>query len=410
MLFSNQLINNKSGLLDSVFKFYFIFCLYTPFLANLLPVPGFNLIDDALFFIMIPLCIKHLSNKIYKADFLILVFPIYIFFSLIISFFNGESILVLLLSIKNIKNIFLFLVLVCLCDDHTEFIKKHVVFFLYMCIPVSIFQFFTVSDQDDITGLFGPKSTSLYSFTVVVYVSAYAAMYGLDKVKWLWLLFIPVFLNETKITFILFPVSLFVLLIITGKVRVWHFFIFFIFGLLASSILNYLYFNLYGYEFKEIFSYDYLESYLFDYTELHNDVPRFYRISVAYNYILDSGLFSFLFGYGLGAEYVGDQGGRLGSVALDFEYTLLNQGTRIQLFQLLIDFGMLGAALFFIILILFFIKIIKKEKTMNNLLSLGFLIVMLFSLIYQNMFFTKQLSFLFFYFIYMSQMNRFTTM
>ncbi|MEF1292140.1 hypothetical protein, partial [Vibrio sp. M260118] len=215
---------------------------------------------------------------------------------------------------------------------------------------MAIFQFLTVDHQDDITGLFGPKSTSLYSFLVVVYVSTIAAVNGLDKVKWNWLLFIPVFLNETKITFLLFPITLVLLLVLVGRIRFYHLILFSIIGFFSLIALNNIYMNLYGYEFSDVFTYDYLDSYLFDFTDLHKDVPRFYRIYVAYGYLENSDFFHYVFGHGLGAEYVGDQGGRLGSVAQEFKYTLLNQGTRIQLFQLLLDYGVLGTALFFLIL------------------------------------------------------------
>lgn len=391
--------------LDGLFKIYFLSCMYTPFLAGIIPIPGLNLLDDFIFFLILPFCINGMKGRVSKIDPFIFVLPVYILFSCIISFFNSGDLIVILLSLKNIKNLFLFFIIIFLRNNHTDFIKKHLLFFLFASIPVAIYQFFTVDHQDDITGLFGPKSTSLYSFLVIVFVATYATFNGLNKVKWLWLLFIPVFLNETKITFILFPVILISLLLISGKIKINHFFILIITGIVFFNLLNNLYMNLYGYAFSEIFNYNYLETYLFDYTELHNDVPRFYRIIVAYTYLDDSSVFDYYFGYGLGSEYVGGHGEKLGIVAKDFEYTLLNQGTRIQLFQMLLDYGVIGSIIFVSCLIVFLVKIIIKKNSFNNLFTLAILLVMLFSLVYQNMFFTKQLSFIFFYFVYMSMIR-----
>ncbi|WP_377109551.1 O-antigen polymerase [Pseudoalteromonas sp. R86517] len=392
--------------LDGLFKIYFLSCMYTPFLAGLIPLPGLNLLDDLIFFSILPFCIYSIKSGQNKIDLLVLTLPVYILFSCILSVFNGEDLTVILLSLKNIKNLFLFFILISLRDDNTEFIKRHILFFLFASIPVAVFQFFTVTHQDDITGLFGPKSTSLYSFLVIVFVATYATYYGLNKVKWLWLLFIPVFLNETKITFILFPAILLTLLLISKKIKIKHFFILLIIGSIFFNLLNEIYLNLYGYAFSEIFNYDYLETYLFEYTDLHNDIPRFYRLFVAYTYLDNSSLFDFYFGYGLGSEYVGGNGETLGIVAKDFEYTLLNQGTRIQLFQMLLDYGVLGSIIFCCCLLLFLVKISIKKITFDNLFTVAMLLVMLFSLVYQNMFFTKQLSFVLFYFVYMSMMKK----
>ncbi|MFO6423123.1 hypothetical protein [Motilimonas sp. KMU-193] len=403
----NYNVYSGRTLLDRLFRLYVLSCLYSPFFASLVPFPGLNLFDDLIFFAMIPICFVHIAIGFHRINLLVLAFPAYIALSSIISFFSGEDLLVLLLSLKNIKNLFLFVVLICLHEDHTDFVKRNVVFILYASVPVAVFQFLTVEHQDDITGLFGPKSTSLYSFLVTVYISAYAAVNGIDKVKWSWLLFIPVFLNETKITFLLFPLTLFLLFSLAGKIKLYHFVAFYLVGFLALILLDDIYFSLYGYAFSDIFTYEYLDSYLFDYTELHKDVPRFYRIYAAYDYLQNSNSFQYLFGHGLGAEYVGDQGGRLGSVAKEFEYTLLNQGTRIQIFQLLLDYGVLGTILFVGLLIVCFFSLCLRVKTFEILFAIALVFIMTFSLVYQNMFFTKQLSFLLFYFVYMALMGKF---
>lgn len=395
----------RGNLLDNFFKFYVLASFYTPFLGSLVPMPGINLLDDAMFFLMLVLCLLHLKHQVIKFNLIVIFIPVLFVFSILIAYSEGTSLSIIILSIKNLKNVFLFIILASLLENHMDFVKRHILFLLVASVPITVFQFFTVSHQDDITGLFGPKSTSLYSFLLIAYLATVIVEKGFNNVGWRWLLFIPVFLNETKITFVLFPVILIVLLFITNRIKIIHIISVCVLSLVVLSALDNIYYSLYGYPFSDVFNIDYLDSYLFDYTELHKDVPRFFRLYVANQILLDSGTFNWLFGYGLGAEYVGDGGDRLGIIAYELRNTLLNQGTRIQLFQFLLDFGIAGTIIIVAVLVIMFFQILIKEKNHQHLFALSMLILMIFSLIYQNMFFTKQLSFVLFFYVYSSLMK-----
>ena len=393
-------LRKSVSILDLVFPAYVILCLYTPLLAVLLPVGGINLLDDLMFFILIALCVVQISSGFARINPVVFIIPAYVLISCIISYFNGESALVILLSLKNLKNIFLFIVIACLVKDHTDFIERQIALILYASIPVTIVQFFLVTDQDEITGLFGPFSTSLYSFLAIAYIITRVIRTGFSSVGLRWLIFIPVFLNETKITFILFPLILTLSLFLSGRLRAYHLMGFFVTGVIGYVTLNALYYSLYGYEFSEVFTYDFLDIYLFEYTSLHTDVPRFFRIDFAINHLFSSDLFSFLFGHGLGAEYVGDSGMRLGMFSQTLQYTLLNQGTRVQIFQLLIDFGFVGTFVFIGALIYMMYLLVARFDFQVVVYPVVMIVLMVFSLVYQNMFFTKQLSFVLFYMVY----------
>ncbi|WP_415890390.1 hypothetical protein ACMXYV_03495 [Neptuniibacter sp. SY11_33] len=402
---SSGLYIYKGYLLDNVFKFYVLACFYTPFLSSIIPIPGVNILDDAVFFLMLGVCLLQFKHRIVEFDLILLCIPALIVFSILIAYFEGVSITVIILSLKNIKNLFLFIVLACLLQNHMDFVKRHILILLVASVPLALFQFFTVSHQDDITGLFGPKSSSLYSFLLIAYVTTFIVEKGFYSVGWRWLLFIPVFLNETKITFVLFPLMLVALLIFTMRIKVYHVILVLLLSVIVSSALDEVYYSLYGYPFSDVFDSAYLDSYLFDYTEMHKDVPRFFRLHVAYEILSSSDFFNWMFGYGLGAEYVGDGGDRLGVIAYELRNTLLNQGTRIQLFQFLLDFGVVGTVFLVTVLLIMLFRIMLKECNYENLFSLSILMLMVFSLVYQNMFFTKQLSFVLFFFVYSSLMK-----
>lgn len=396
-----RIFHGKS-LIDNCFRVYVLLCFYVPFLHDLLPIPGVNVADDLFFFGLLILCIIPLFRHAKKISLIVLVFPLYILMSCIVSYYSGNSLEIILLSLKNVKNIFLFLIVICLAYDQSSFVKNNMLFMLFSSIPIIIYQFVTLDNQDDITGLFGPKSTSLYSLIAITYLSVEMARKGVRRTGWYLILFIPIFLNETKISFVLMPVLFIYLLAISGQLRIWHFLFLFLSGVGVLGILNDVYLNLYGYEFSEIFSYDYLELYLLEYTSLHKDVPRFYRLAFAYDYISSGSFWDFIFGHGLGSVYVGDGGNKLGIVSSELRYTRLNEGTRIQIFQILIDYGFLGLLIFIFPLVYVCIKLSLKcsVATEFNMIAISLLLIMMFSLLYQNMFFTKQLSFLFYFYFY----------
>ena len=404
----DMLLSNKI-LLGKLFRVYVLSCLYTPLLVQLSGVNIFQLVDDVVFLSVFLICVISLFSGLSKIGRVNYVLPFYILFSCFVSVLLENSLLVVVLSLKNMKNLFLIFIMVCLIRLDFKFVTNAIKFMLYTSVPVALFQFSLGYYYDDITGLFGPKSSSLYSLTAIVF---FVVEY-LEKNKngdsilgWYWIWLVPVFLNETKISFVLLPLLFVYLLFVSGRLKVKSVLSLSVLSVLSLVLVNSLYQSLYGYSFTSIFNYDFFELYFLDYTPLHGDVPRLYRLIVAYELLSNGGLLESLFGYGIGSVYVGDGGGTLGSVSRLLEYTALNSGSRIQLFQILIDYGFIGTAVFIFYLIYCLVKFSTKAETVVELYAVSFTFVMLICLIYQNMFFTKQLSFIFFYYLYVGFISK----
>jgi hypothetical protein len=211
-------------------------------------------------------------------------------------------------------------------------------------------------------------------------------------------------LNETKISFLLLPFLVLVIGIVSGRFNLKSLFYIFVFILSLIFLANQVYLNIYHRSYFDYFSSDYLEFYLFEPLEDQTDLPRFYRINFALNYLSELGNFYYLFGKGIGSVYVGGEGSlNFGVISDDLKYTLFNQGTRVQLFQMLMEFGVLGTFLIIITFLVFLFKLINiKFKRKSDYFAILFMVVVLITLVYQNMLFTKQLSFVFFFYIYSS--------
>ena len=402
---SNRSISLQDGnLLDYLFRWYVLLCLYTPFLYGLTASTLVSVVDDAFFIGLLILSILPLASSKKNVSLVVFVLPLYLGFSCIVSVASGNDFSILLLSLKNNKNIFLFIILLCLVENHSNFVRNQIKFILFASVPIVIFQFFTVDEHDDITGLFGPKSTSLYSMLACVFISIEILERKKSKSGYFGaylLLFIPVFLNETKVTFVIFPAMLVFFFLLDKQLSIKSLLIIVFSCFSVLLLLNIVYYDLYGYKFTEIFTYDYMILYFFEYTELHEDIPRLYRLFFAYEYIFNGSVFEYLFGNGIGSVYVGDGGNRLGSVSKELEFTNFNSGSRIQIFQMLIDYGVFGTALFIFIFLMWLVKFsFLKIKNRDALYAIGLLFIMIACLIYQNMLFTKQLSFLFYYYVY----------
>lgn len=404
-----SIVDGNKLILGKVFRLYVLSCLYVPLIVQVSNVHIFQILDDVIFILMFFICLVSLFSGISRVSSANYILPAYILFSSVLSFFLENSLAVIILSLKNMKNLFLIFIMACMIRLDLDFVIRCIKFMLYASVPVASAQFILGYYYDDITGLFGPKSSSLLSLTAIVFfVVEYVQRkkYGLSAfgIYLIWL--IPIFLNETKISFLLLPIIFAFALYICGMLKISRvlylgFSMFFL-----VLFINYLYQVLYGYSFASMFNYDFFEAYFLDYTSLHGDVPRFYRLLVAYNIISSGGFFEYLFGYGIGSVYVGDNGYTLGIISKMLENTALNSGSRIQLFQILIDYGLIGVFFFLSFMAYCLFRSSSSSASIEGLYAALFSLVMLVCLVYQNMFFTKQLSFLYFYFVYAAFLNK----
>lgn len=234
--------------------------------------------------------------------------------------------------------------------------------FLIVQIPVTFFQFLKYGANDQVGGTFGPGNTGTLTITIFILcfyliwiqynrhlVDRFNYRFNLSVLPF----FLPILLNETKISF-------------------FFFFLFFLFQLnlsrkaLVSNIILLIFavgvFNVYnnyiasGGTANVVFDRQFYDKYLFmDYEKGDVDIARFTKISIATE-ILSQDFLSTLFGKGIGIF----KGGKLLERSeFSVKYLWLLRGSRPYLFFLLMQGGVLNTL---IILMLLFYPLIKGSK------------------------------------------------
>ncbi len=261
--------------------------------------------------------------------------------------------------------------------------KRFAYIFLTLQIPVSFIQFFQFGPGDFVGGTIGKGGSGILTFSIFILVYFLMELKSKSEIvenKVITLatlvpFFIPVALNETKITFLL------ILLFFLSLVK---------FKKIGSSILAFslglgliiVFSNVYSTQEKQsfdnpltaIYSEDFMVSYLAGDEEDYVDVPRITKLVLGSNYLYQSDKLVFGQSYSLfkeGKAYKSD-------FYRKFEWLLI--GSRPYLFYLLF-MGGLSLVLSFLIL---FIGEFKKLKELDvkrksfNLFLMMILIVMFF--------------------------------
>jgi hypothetical protein len=282
--------------------------------------------------------------------------------------FNGNSLSYSLNGIREILNVLCLAVFFSdvfsddneeLAAEYVETFKKFAVFFVVAQLPASMYQFSIHGPSDWVGGTYGNYGSGNMTFAVlclVFFLSHFVR--NLTQRLLLYACLIPLFLNETKVSFILIPA---LILFIHFKPKVKSMIGAALGAGVALFIFNQYFTTNIGTDFDNnltgFFSKDFLDSYLFGDPSTFGDVPRFTKIILAWQ-LLAQDTIHLLFGF----EYGIFRGGELGEVS-HFAQSVqwLMVGTRPYLFFLMIQGGVLLVAGFFLL-----IAQINRFFTKNN--------------------------------------------
>lgn len=394
---------------DNIFKLYVLITFLMSSLLYLFSSPLIRFADDIIFIMLIITSLAQIKLLYNKIKILYFFVPLFLIFSTLISLANNNEINAILLALRQYKNVFMFIIVACLYKNHVEFVRKVIEWSLIISLPLSLYQFLTSTEADDVVGIFGFGGSGTLSLVIIFYICTEISIRKLNNEKiidWYLILIIPVFINETKITFILMPFILLILNLYISRIKFNLNFAKLLIGTLLLLIILYgtdlLYTLLYSKSYFEVFSQENITEYLFA-SDSRWDLGRFYRISLAYEYLEYNEKIVFSIGCGIGCSFVGYASGTYGNAAFEFIGTGLNNGSRIQFFQFMIDYGIYGSLLLTVILISYGIYTFKnKFPTISSISCLSMVCIVLPGLFYQPILTTHVTSFLFFYTIYIS--------
>lgn len=210
--------------------------------------------------------------------------------------------------------------------------------------PLSIYQFLMYGSGDSVGGTYGTGGGSgivtlllfLLTFYFIVKFASQqdGSNFSVIKTIWFFPLLIPCGLNETKISFILLP--MFLLLLMISRKKAYKAIPFLAFGLLLLYMLNHYYSQTVE-DTHDILDTNFMEKYLLSNpTERGGDLPRFQRLTIMFRLMRgDLGYLLLGLGYGLfgGGNILG-----VSQVSRSLSYL---QGSRILLFTYWIQGGLL---------------------------------------------------------------------
>lgn len=248
------------------------------------------------------------------------------------------------------------------------FIKKFNIFlyiFLTLQIPISLYQYSINGAGDTVGGTQGAGFSGILTF--IVFLATYYLMtQGLDeravfktsiKKSYLFIFWLPAFINETKISFFLI-ILFFLLLSIISISNIWKYVLASILIIPLLIVFNSFYESTTGNSYMgDVLDKDNLEQYLTSDDENYTDIPRFQKIAI---FITTFDTQEILLGKGLG-QFKGGTTIELTPFATSYEWLL--SGSRPMLFFLFIQVGLIGTILF----LSFWIKLISMWSKKNNL-------------------------------------------
>ena len=332
--------------------------------------------------------------------------------------FNNNGPLAPLMSLRYYKNFFIFLFVSTLSVRNFNDTMCLIKYALFVSIPISFYQFFTADRGneawwDEIGGILGRDGQSgTLSLLILVYVLFEYFRRIRDKTKlfdWYLLTLIPMFLNETKVVIFLVPVVFIIVSLIysarsVGKV---------IFAaplfILGAFSINAMYVTLFGYSLFNTINYDFIEGYFFAddvlrYQEV--DVGRFMRLIYAHEYLSNQPLITQLFGEGLGATFYGENSGVEGKLVSEFFLLRLHTGSKIQLYQMILEFGYVGSVIFILLVLMPLFRVaLSKSRSDYDIVVLISVPVFILGMLYQPVIETKAIAFLMSYSVAVSLYN-----
>ncbi|MEP7259079.1 MAG: hypothetical protein ABI687_11830, partial [Flavitalea sp.] len=227
-------------------------------------------------------------------------------------------------------------------EEYVAILKKYTWIFLLAQLPVTALQFIQYGPTDYVGGTYGSfngGALTLVIICLVFFMFQFPTSF-LQKVI-LYVTLIPLFLNETKISFILIPMMV-VFIYFEPKIK--NMALAALGGVAFLLIFNQFYSHS-GLSFDNnvtgIFSADFLDDYLFADIDTYSDVPRFTKIILGWQ-ILSQETNTMLFGYEYGVFRTGNL---LEASQFAQNYQWLLSGTRPYFFFLLMQggVGLLGS-------------------------------------------------------------------
>jgi hypothetical protein len=277
---------------------------------------------------------------------------------------------------------------------------KFSIIFLVAQIPFTVYQFFRYGAGDSVGGTLGFGYSGILTFIVLLLVffriKAKLKTQTIFKAYANLLFLLPIFLNETKISFILIPFMFLFIINIKNKSST-------IIALIAGMGMFFLLNNYYSDGDKsyknsssEIFSEDFLQHYLVgDNIEDYNDIPRFTKILIGFNLITEN-TYKSLFGIEYGA-FKGGKSVSKSKFSKDKDWLL--KGTVPTLFYLMIS----GGFLLTILVIFYFFRITFRSEFYDNRNKYFLFLLLLIILFYNEAIRIQVFTLIFFYFLAFSQ-------
>lgn len=300
-------------------------------------------------------------SGIEKSRFNLIIFLLLLSLSFLNFIFHTYSVLTYINGLREILMvIFIFSFYESISKDiHKKKMKKHIerfiLIFLILQIPATIYQYVVYGASDEVGGTMGYGYSGILTLLVICMVF-YRIKQGLPRqgaLAFYNLVFlIPIFLNETKISFLLIPL-LFLCLTNIKKIRT--ILLSGMGAMMVFLILNSLYSNMgrtVDNPFSAMFNRDFLEYYLMSDVAMGADVPRITKIIAAIGLIHEN-VKDALLGIEVGA-FKGGTTIQPSAFAQQYDWLLL--GSRPYIFFLLISGGwtMLGITIGLFIKKLFF--------------------------------------------------------
>jgi len=361
---------------------------------------GFYLAFDALILILALMCLSYIKGRL-------AVVLLFIIGCIIFNYtYNGNSLYYSLNGTREILNLLCLSVFFSfvfreeneeLAQEYIEIMKKFAASFLVLQIPVAIYQFLQHGPSDYVGGTYGSFGSGILTLSItclIFFLSHFTR--NLTQRVLLYCCLLPLLLNETKVSFIIIPL---LVIFIHFKPKLKSIVGAGLAAFLFLFIFNQYYSNNFGTDFDNnitgIFSKDFIDNYLFGDIYMYTDVPRFTKIIMAWNLLLDNTI-TFLFGFEYGIFRAGDDGD-MSQFAQSVQW--LMTGTRPYLFFLLIQGGLLlfvGVMWLILYINRFFTKYNNKYKTFLFLLFVmilfyndalrnqNFSIIFFFSMFYAN--------------------------
>jgi hypothetical protein len=312
---------------------------------------------------------------------------IFLLFISLINFFNNDSanFSQYINGVREVFNLILFLVILdgIFKSNNRVFFEKcfdfFVLIFLLSQIPISIYQYVSNNSiaGDWVGGSLGNGGSGVLTVAIILMI-AYKVQRENNFNKQIFMLIasgfflIPTLINETKITFILFPIMIFSLIKFNNKLAP----IFFIaiaiaFVSVFSNFYNQFKGDTYSMEFEDVYTSNFLEEYLAGEDVTVDDIPRFTKLGIGIQLLNEDN--KLLFGEDL-AAFKGGSATDRSEFGDKHEWLLV--GSRPYIFYLLICGGF---ALVCLILYLLIKEILDGTMTGSFLSSsLKVLLILLF--------------------------------